>query len=90
LELPELVDEILREGAHYNFPKIHLISHNGKQIPKFGGLGQFSTEISKSMHKAFKDAYGRSNKVDSMSQLVTTYTTDHTFAMKDLTIKMWN
>jgi len=90
LEQRELVDEILKEGVHYNFPKIHLISHYAEQIPKFGALGQFSTDISETMHKAFKDAYCRSNRVDSMSQVVTTYTRDHTFAMKDLTIKMWN
>ncbi|KAF8421955.1 hypothetical protein EV426DRAFT_535878, partial [Tirmania nivea] len=28
----ELVDEILKDGAHYNFPKIHLISHYAEQI----------------------------------------------------------
>ena len=42
------------------------------------------------MHKGFKDAYHRSNKVDATSQIVTTYTRDHTFAMKDLAIKTWS
>jgi len=84
------VDKILREGVHYNFLKIHLISHYAEQIPKFGALEQFSTDISETMHKAFKDTYRRGNRVDSMSQVITTYTRDHTFAMKDLTIKMWN
>ncbi|KAF8435256.1 hypothetical protein BGX38DRAFT_1072558, partial [Terfezia claveryi] len=51
-----------KEGSHYNFPKIHLISHYAEQIPKFGTLGQYSTEISETMHKAFKDAYRRSNR----------------------------
>ncbi|KAF8430916.1 hypothetical protein BGX38DRAFT_1073829, partial [Terfezia claveryi] len=49
---------------HYNFPKIHLISHYAEQIPKFGALDQYSTDISEAMHKGFKDAYRRSNKVD--------------------------
>jgi len=84
------VYEILKDGAHYNFPKIHLISHYAEQIPKFGVQGQYSPKISETMHKAFKDAYRRSNRVNSMSQIVTTYTRDHTFAMKDLTIKTWN
>jgi hypothetical protein len=90
MERQGLVEEILTEGAHYNFPKIHLISHYAEQIPKFGALGQYSTDISEAMHKGFKDAYRRSNKVDSTSQIVTTYTRDHTFAMKDLTIKAWS
>jgi len=90
LERRELVDEILKDGAYYNFPKIHLISHYAEQIPKFSVLGQYSTEISETMNKAFKDAYQRSSRVNSMSQIVTTYTRDHTFPMKDLTIKTWN
>ncbi|KAF8423734.1 hypothetical protein BGX38DRAFT_1107648, partial [Terfezia claveryi] len=39
LERKELVDEILKDRAHYNFPKIYLISHYAKQITKFGALG---------------------------------------------------
>jgi hypothetical protein len=88
-ERQELVDEILKDGAHYNFPKIHLISHYAEQIPKFGGLGQYSTEISETMHKPFKDAYCRSNRVNATSQIISTYTRDHTFAMRDLTIQTW-
>jgi len=38
LQCQELVGEILREGAHYNFPKIHLISHYVEQIVKFSVL----------------------------------------------------
>jgi len=89
LERQEVVDEVLREGSHYNFPKIHLISHYAKQIPKFGTLGQYSADISESMPKGFKDAYCRSNKVNTTSQIISTYTRDHTFAMKDLTISAW-
>ena len=89
-ERQELVDEILREGAHYNFPKIHIISHYAEQIKKFGALGQYSTDISEAIHKGFKDADCRSNKVDSTDQIITTYTRDHTFAMKDMTIAAWN
>jgi len=79
----------LREGAHYNFLKIHLISHYAEQIVKFSVLGQFSTDIAEAMHKRFKDAYRRSNKVNATRQIITTYTRDHTFAMKDLTVSAW-
>jgi len=85
----ELVGEILREGAHYNFPKIHLIFHYTEQIVKFGILGQFSTDIAEAMHKRFKDAYRHCNMVNATRQIITTYTRDHTFAMKDLTISAW-
>ena len=86
LQRRELVDEILREGADYNFPKIHLISDYAEQIPKFSSLPQYSTDITEYMHMEFKDAYRHSNNVNSLSQIVTTCTRDHTFTMKDLTI----
>jgi hypothetical protein len=89
LERQELVNDILREGAHFNFPKVHLISHYAEQIPKYGALAQYSTDISEAMHKGFKDAYRRSNKVNSTPQIINTYTRDHTLAMKDLTIDVW-
>ncbi|RPB21015.1 hypothetical protein L211DRAFT_851758 [Terfezia boudieri ATCC MYA-4762] len=89
-ERRELVNDILQGGVHFNFPKIHLISHYAEQIPKFGALGQYSTDISEAMHKGLKEAYRRSNKVNSTPQIVTTYTRDHTLAMKDLTIDVWN
>ena len=66
----ELVDEIFREGANYNFLKIHLISHYVEQIPKFGSLPPYSTDITEYMHKGLKDAYCRTNKVDSLSRLL--------------------
>jgi len=84
------VDEILREAAHYNFPKMHLTSHYAEQIPKFGALKQYSTDISECMPKSFKEAYQRSTKVNATSQMITNYTRDHMFIMKDLTIDVWN
>ena len=85
----ELVDEILRKGMYYNFPNIHLIFYYTEQIPKFGSLPQYSTDIIEYIHKRFKDAYCHSNKVNSLFQILTTYTRDHTVAMKDLTICAW-
>ncbi|KAF8445152.1 hypothetical protein BDZ91DRAFT_642868, partial [Kalaharituber pfeilii] len=58
----QLVKEILEEKSHFNFPKIHLISHFSDQISNYGSLSQYSTEICESMHKELKDAYHRSNK----------------------------
>jgi len=55
LERQEVVDGGLREGSHYSFQKIHLIFHYAEQILKFGALGQYSTDISESIHKGFKD-----------------------------------
>ena len=64
LQLRDVVDKILSEGAHYNFFNIHLISDFVDLFPKFVSLPQYSTDIAEFMHKACKDAYHRSNKVD--------------------------
>lgn len=66
LEWWQLVDKIIRERRYYNFQQIHLISHYVEQIPKFGALEQFSTDINEIMPKAFKHIYHQSNRVDSM------------------------
>ena len=89
-EFRELIDDILTEGGHYNFPKMHLISHYAVQITTFVALNQYSTDICEPMHKGLKDAFRRSNQVNALDQIITTYTRDHTFAMKDLTIAAWN
>ena len=38
--------ELLTEGSHYNFPKMHLLSHFTEQILKYGSLPQFCSNIS--------------------------------------------
>jgi len=38
LETEEMVDDMLTTGAHYNFPKMHLISHFAEQISRYGSL----------------------------------------------------
>ncbi|KAF8457357.1 hypothetical protein BDZ91DRAFT_645596, partial [Kalaharituber pfeilii] len=81
--------EILEQKSHFNFPKIHLISHFSDQISKYGSLPQYSTEICESLHKQLKQAYRRSNKVDAMPQILQTYTRSHAFAMRDKNISAW-
>ncbi|RPA70789.1 hypothetical protein BJ508DRAFT_201027, partial [Ascobolus immersus RN42] len=49
-------------GGHFNFIKIHLMSHFSDTVRQFGSLEQFSTEIGETLHKLPKEAYRRSNK----------------------------
>jgi len=76
-------------GAHYNFPKIHLISHFAGQITRYGSLPQYSTEICEASHKPLKDAYHRSNHINAMPQIIRTYTQAHSFAMRERNIQQW-
>ncbi|KAF8433169.1 hypothetical protein BGX38DRAFT_1102108, partial [Terfezia claveryi] len=61
-------------GAHYNFPKMHLISHFADQIAKYESLPQYSTEICEASHKPLKDAYWQSNHVHAVPQIIHAYT----------------
>ncbi|KAF8414436.1 hypothetical protein EV426DRAFT_579176 [Tirmania nivea] len=88
-EVDELVDNLLSTGAHYNFPKIHLISHFADQIVKYGSLPQYSTEICEASHKPLKDRSRRSNHVNPIPQIIRTYTRAYNFAMRERNIEQW-
>ena len=64
-----LVNQVLIEHSYFNFPKIYLIMHWANQISRYGSLLQYSTQDCETSHKALKDAYSRSNHVDSIPQI---------------------
>jgi hypothetical protein len=90
VEKAELEHALLSEGAHFNFPKMHLISHFPDQISKFGSLPQFSTEICEASHKPLKTAYRRSNHKNALPQIIDTYTRTHNFGMREQNIIQWS
>jgi len=89
LETVELVHDFLTLGAHYNFPKMHLISHFPDHITRYGSLLQYSTEICGASHKPLKDAYCVSNHINAIPQIIRTYTRAHSFAMRERNIQQW-
>jgi len=89
LETEELVHDFLTTGVHYNFPKIHLISHFADYKTRYVPLPQYSTEICEASHKPLKDAYRRSNHINAMPQIIRTYTRAHSFAMRERNIQQW-
>jgi len=84
-----LVNQALVEDSHFNFPKIYLLMHWSDQISQYGSLLQFSTEICKALHKALKEAYCRSNHIDSIPQIIQGYSRAHNIAVKELEIEAW-
>jgi len=49
---------------HFQFPKMHMLSHATNSIPWTGSLDNFSTEISELLHiENVKEAYRTSNRV---------------------------
>jgi len=86
LEIEELVHDFLTTGVHYNFPKMHLNLDFTDQITRDGSLPPYSTEICEASHKALKDAYRRSNHINTMPQIIRTYTRAYSFAMQERNI----
>jgi len=84
-----LVNQALVEDSHFNFPKIHLLMHWSDQISQYGSLPQFSSEICEASHKPLKEAYHRSNHIDSIPQIIKQYCHAHSIAVKELQIEAW-
>ena len=90
LELELLKSDILEDGSHWNFPKMHMLCHYGEQISKYGQLIQYSTEVSEVYHKPLKDAYRWSNHVNPTPQILSAYERDHAFAMREANMLCWS
>ncbi|KAF8416223.1 hypothetical protein EV426DRAFT_578816 [Tirmania nivea] len=85
-----LVNQALVEDSHFNFPKVHLMMHWANQISHYGSLPQYSIEIYETSHKALKDAYRRSNHMDSIPQILKGYSRGYSFAVKELEMSAWS
>lgn len=63
--------EEIRKGSHFNFIKMHLLSHFRDHVERFGNIPMFSTDVSELAHKQqIKKAYAASNKVDATVQIL--------------------
>jgi hypothetical protein len=78
------VREVLEEGSHFNFPKIHLMYHFPYQVQRFGSLMQWDTNTSEMAHKGqVKEGYEHSNKTgDYDLQMLNYYMKQDAFAMR--------
>jgi len=89
LETKELVYDFLTMGAHYNFPKMPLILHFTDQIMIYGSLSQYFIETYEVSRKPRKDAYYRSNYINAMPQIISTYMQAPSFEIQELNIQQW-
>ncbi|KAH0606117.1 uncharacterized protein H6S33_003778 [Morchella sextelata] len=61
----------IRERSHFNFIKLHMLSHYRELVERFGSIPQYSTDISELAYiRQIKEAYGASNKVDAATQIL--------------------
>ncbi|KAH0605688.1 uncharacterized protein H6S33_004910 [Morchella sextelata] len=61
----------IRERSHFNFIKLHVLTHYREHVERFESIPPYSTDISELAHvRQIKEAYGASNKVDAAKQIL--------------------
>ena len=55
--------DLIQRENHFNFIKMHYLTHFASHVQRFGSISMYSTEIGELAHKdQIKDGYRRSNK----------------------------
>jgi hypothetical protein len=82
-------NSILLDLSHFNFPKLHLLSHFSHCIRRFGSLPMWSTESTERAHKEqIKRGYQASNHgITYEAQIISHYLRTQTLQMRELNLK---
>jgi len=84
----DLCLDLVRGESHFNFIKMHLLSHFCDHIRQFGNIQMYSMEIRELAHKRqIKDGWRQSNKNDSARQIVHSYSRQHAIRMRLLNLQ---
>jgi len=80
--------DLIHRESHFNFIKIHLLSHFSDHIRQFGNIPMYSTEFGELAHKEqIKDGGRQSNKNDAVRQIVDSYSRQHAIRMRVLNLE---
>ena len=75
--------EIMENESHFNYPKMHLMTHFHDHILRFGNLPIYSTEIGESSHRTqIKEGYYHSNRNNYVHQILGYYGRHHAMHMR--------
>jgi len=78
---------LVHSESHFNFIKMHLLSHFCDHIRQFGNIPMYSTLIRELAHKTqIKDGWHQSNKNDAR-QIVHSYGCQHSIRMRLLNLE---
>jgi len=87
-EEDELGMDMIHGESHFNFIKMHLLSHFCDHISQFGNIRIYSTEIRELAHKTqIKEGWHQSNKNDAARQIVHSYSRQHAIRMRLLNLQ---
>ena len=79
---------LIHRESHFNFFKIHLLSHFSNHICQFGNIPMYSTEFGELAHKEkITDRCRRWNKNDAAHQILHSYSHQHTIRMTLLNLE---
>jgi len=80
--------DLIHRQWHFNFIKIHLLSHFSDHIRQFGNIPMYSTAVGELAHKEqIKDGWRRWNESDARRQIVHRYSRQHAIRMRLLKLK---
>jgi len=75
--------DLIRRENHFNFIKMHYLTHFASHVRYFESISMYSTEIGELAHKdQIKDGYRRSNKNDAAQQILSQYGCQHALGMR--------
>jgi len=78
----ELCMDMIHTESHFNFVKMHLLSHFSDHIRQFGNISMYSTKFGELAHKEqMKDRWRRSNENDVERQFLHSYGRQHAIRM---------
>jgi len=84
----DLCLDLVRGESHFDFIKMHRLSHFCDHIRQFGNIPMYSTEIGELAHKTqIKDGWRQSNKNDAARQMVHSYGRQHAIRMRLLNLQ---
>jgi len=80
--------DLIHRESHFNFIRIHLLSHFSNHIRQFGNIPMYSTEFGELTHKEqIKDQWRQSNKNNTRHQIVQSYCRQHAIRMSLLNLE---
>ena len=75
--------DLIRRENHFNFIKMHYLSHFSFHVRRFGSISMYSTKIGELAHEdQIKEGYRRSNKNEAARQILSHYGRQHALGMR--------
>ena len=80
--------DMINSESHFNFIKIHLLSHFCDHIRQFGNIPMYCTQMGELAHKTqIKEGWRQLNKNDPARQIVHSYGCQHAIRMRLLNLQ---